>query len=174
MNSMKDMNVEIGEVDVFDDSKKENVIDATIVETADGKDGEKTEKVEKTEEKKKKGSSTSKKNLNRLVKDIEKQNTELLRLELDFIRAVIEVMGPVSRLKHDILTSYIIFIHVHVLTKTCLSPNCKINPTSGPRKWYQRSTYWQCCKWRSRCSRWITKKSPRPSPIPHPRYYGLF
>ena len=75
---MKSMDVDIGEVDAYDkDGKK--ILDATIVKE------EKDDKIKvKSDTKKKK---TDKKTLNRLVKEVQKLNTDLLRLEMEFIRA---------------------------------------------------------------------------------------
>ncbi len=91
---MDAMDVQVGEVDV------NMAIDATIVEkgsdevdAADGKNVTATsdEEEKKTQNRKK---SSNKKEINKLVKEIEKENTELLRLEMEFIRAVVETMGP--------------------------------------------------------------------------------
>lgn len=102
-DEMKNMDVVIGEVDI--PSKKDTIIDATIVEDDKASDTTeettpstkeetafttKKEKNEKTEKK----SGSSKKEINKLVKEIEKTNTEMLRLEMEFIRAVVEIMGP--------------------------------------------------------------------------------
>jgi hypothetical protein len=106
---MDTMDVEIGEVDAHDNSKsasastsastKDNAIDATIVDENKDTDASTNENTTAKDEKpkdKKKIASNNKKEINKLVKEIEKQNTDLLRLELEFIRAIIEVMGPVS------------------------------------------------------------------------------
>lgn len=79
---MKSMDVDIGEVDAYGRDGKE-IIDATIVE----KDGVEVTKKDEKKKKEKKKSSKSKKLLNKLIKDIEKENTELLKLEMEFIRA---------------------------------------------------------------------------------------
>ncbi len=76
VEEMREMDVEPGEIDAYD---KENVVDATIV--SEDKDGSKSEK---KQNKKKK---SNKKEINKLVKEIEKQNTELLKVEMEFIRA---------------------------------------------------------------------------------------
>jgi len=78
---MRAMDVEIGEVDAY--NEKNGVVDATIVD-------------EKKEEKKKssKKSKSNKKEISKLVKEIEKLNTDLLKTEMEFIRAVIEIFGP--------------------------------------------------------------------------------
>lgn len=100
---MENMDVEIGEVDTHDS----NVIDATIIKDDDENNNNTsdaststtnstaTESGKKDEKKKKKG--VNKKEINKLVKEIERQNTELLKLEMEFIRAVVEIMGPVSK-----------------------------------------------------------------------------
>lgn len=114
-DEMEDMDVEIGEVDTHndddddsDDEDKKGIIDATIVgqETSTSSTDTTTATAtatataitssKKGDKKKKKKNKSSKKEINKLVKEIEKQNTELLRLEIEFIRAVVEVMGPVS------------------------------------------------------------------------------
>lgn len=95
-DEMDSMEVQVGEVDV---NVNVDVIDATIVE----KDGDATtgnnatatsDDAAKEDKKDKKKKPKSKKEVNKLVKAIEKDNTELLRLEMEFIRAVVEVMGP--------------------------------------------------------------------------------
>jgi len=95
-DEMDQMDVEIGEVDM-----QKDVIDATIVsenkdneETKDKEEPASTDIVSRKDSKKKKKSGSSQKQLNKLVKQIEKENTELLRLEMEFVRAVIEIMGP--------------------------------------------------------------------------------
>lgn len=115
---MDEMDVQIGEVDAHindDDNDDENkdkkgnsIIDATIVNesstttTATATAATSTSTITVSDKKKtskhdeKKKSKKNKKEIKRLVKEIEKQNTELLLLEMDFIRAVVEVMGPVS------------------------------------------------------------------------------
>jgi len=80
-DEMKQMDVQVGELDAYGDDP--NVVDATIV--SEEKDGEKKTEEKKSDEKKKKKSNT--KMLNSLVKEIQKENTDLLRLEMEFIRA---------------------------------------------------------------------------------------
>jgi hypothetical protein len=79
---MNSMDVEIGEVDAYGRDGKE-IIDATIVE----KDGVEASKKDEKKKKGKKKDSKSKKLVNKFVKEIEKENTELLKLEMEFIRA---------------------------------------------------------------------------------------
>jgi len=79
---MREMEVEVGEVDAYG---KTDVVDAEIVsEKKSGKD-------DKNAQKKKKKSSSKK--LNKLIKEIQEENQELLKLELEFIRVVIEIFG---------------------------------------------------------------------------------
>ena len=75
---MKEMDVEIGEVDAYE---KENVLDATIVK--EEKEGDAKENDGKKNTKKK----SNRKEINKLVKEIEQQNTKLLKAEMEFIRA---------------------------------------------------------------------------------------
>merc|ERR1719157_33370 len=63
---MREMDVEIGEVDAY--NEKNGVVDATIVD--------------------------DKKGISKIVKEIGKLNTDLLKTEMEFIRAVIEIFGP--------------------------------------------------------------------------------
>jgi hypothetical protein len=72
---MKAMDVEIGEIDAYGKEGK-SVVDATIVD--EKKDGSAD---------KKKDVKTDNKSINKLMKEIEKKNTELLKLEMEFIRA---------------------------------------------------------------------------------------
>ncbi len=76
VEEMKEMDVEPGEIDAYN---KENVVDATIVSE--------DKKESKAERKKTKKKKSNKKEINKLVKEIEKQNTELLKVEMEFIRA---------------------------------------------------------------------------------------
>jgi hypothetical protein len=39
--------------------------------------------------------------IERLITELEEENSELLRLELEFIRSVVEIMGPVSLIEID-------------------------------------------------------------------------
>lgn len=98
---MDNMDVEVGEVDAHAQTNNKDIIDATIVdESTDTSNvnatSTSTTVEEKKKDEKKSNSSNNKKEINKLVKEIEKQNTELLRLEMEFIRAVVETMGPVS------------------------------------------------------------------------------
>jgi len=79
---MRSMDVELGEVDAHAGDEKD-VIDAKIVD-------------EKKKDKKSKSSKnkSNKKEISKLIKEIEKLNSDLLRLEIEFISAVIEIMGP--------------------------------------------------------------------------------
>jgi len=93
-DEMKQMDVEIGEIDARD-----NIVDATIVDESTTKESNSTdvaiaEKSGNKKSSKKSGSAAYKKDINKLTKEIEKQSTELLKLELDFIRDVIDIMGP--------------------------------------------------------------------------------
>ena len=109
-DEMDQMEVEVGEVDISDNSRS-NIIDATIVNnnnnnndnesttnkdesSSSTEDGAITKKSNKNDNKKK--VNNNKKEINKLVKTIERQNTDLLKLEMEFIRAVVEIMGPVS------------------------------------------------------------------------------
>ena len=76
-DEMKSMDVEIGEMDAHSVDDEKDVIDATIVEE------EKDKAIMKKSEKKK---NSNKKDISKLVKEIEKQNTDLLKLEMEFIR----------------------------------------------------------------------------------------
>jgi tRNA(Glu) U13 pseudouridine synthase TruD len=100
---MKSMDVEVGEVDTYGKDEK-GIIEATIVkkETADNND----DANKKTKGKKK---SSNKKVVNKLIKEIEKENTELLKLEMEFIKA-----GKVV-----IMTTKILLLDA-ILTKTIL------------------------------------------------------
>jgi len=82
---MREMDVEIGEVDAY--NEKNGVVDATIV---DEKKDEKKEEKKKTSQK----SKSNKKDISKIVKEIGKLNTDLLKTEMEFIRAVIEIFGP--------------------------------------------------------------------------------
>lgn len=91
---MRSMDVEIGEVDTHgEDGKK--ILDATIVK--EEKDG--SSEVKDSKKKKK----SDKKTLNKLVKEVQKVNTDLLKLEMEFIRAGKEGLSCsiVIRRKHE-------------------------------------------------------------------------
>ena len=102
-DEMKQMDVDIGEVDAHpttsesttNDGERKKVIDATIVEKKQDSESIVNNNM-KSKKKKKQKSGDMKKEMNRLMKDMERENTELLTLEMEFIRAIIEVMGPVS------------------------------------------------------------------------------
>jgi signal peptide peptidase SppA len=79
---MREMDVEVGEVDAYG---KSGVVDAEIVSK------NKSDKDEKKAKKKKSKSNSNK--LNKLIKEIQEENQELLKLELEFIRVVIEIFG---------------------------------------------------------------------------------
>lgn len=82
---MKELDVEIGEVDAYAD---DNVVDAKIVsENKNRLDDNKKKKSEK-----KKGKANNKK-IKKLIKEIQDENQELMQLELEFIRVVIEIFG---------------------------------------------------------------------------------
>ena len=79
--------LKIGEIDARD-----NIVDATIVDESTTKESNSTdvaiaEKSGNKKSSKKSGSAAYKKDINKLTKEIEKQSTELLNLELEFIRA---------------------------------------------------------------------------------------
>uniref|UniRef100_A0A7S1Z1I9 Peptidase S49 domain-containing protein n=1 Tax=Trieres chinensis TaxID=1514140 RepID=A0A7S1Z1I9_TRICV len=112
-DEMKKMNVEVGELDPEGGEypgvnvTEGVIVDAVIEEEANGEvvaaaeeegEGSKKEEKKAASEKPKdrpkvKGGLKSA-NVNKEIKSLESLNTELVKLELSFVRAVIEIMGP--------------------------------------------------------------------------------
>ena len=97
---MRTMDVEIGEVDAYNGDEKD-VIDATIVKKDKDKDAAKKES-------KKSSKKSNKKDINKLVKEIQKVNTDLLKLEMEFIRA-----GRSNSFSYTVFCEEIISCHCH-------------------------------------------------------------